>query len=82
MRNLFRREIYDLWFEAGNQAGVHRYDGQQLRCLAFPPQKVVNPYNNLFAVTVISSGKNNMIWFATYAGVFGYNGSDFTIITP
>jgi len=22
-----------------------------------------------------------MIWFATYAGVFGYNGSDFTIIT-
>ncbi|MBK8141823.1 MAG: diguanylate cyclase [Chitinophagaceae bacterium] len=34
----------------------------------------------LFAVTDISKGKNNMIWFGTYAGVFGYNGSDFTII--
>lgn len=70
----------DLWFEAGNKAGVYRYDGQQLHYLDFPPQKVLNPNDNLFAVTDISNGKNNMIWFGTYAGVFGYNGSDFTII--
>lgn len=70
----------DLWFEAGNKAGVYRYDGQRLHYLDFPPQKVLTPYDNLFAVTDISYGKNNMIWFGTYAGVFGYNGSDFTII--
>lgn len=70
----------DLWFEAGNEAGVYRYDGTRLHYLDFPPQKVLNAYDNLFAVTDISKGKNNMIWFSTYAGVFGYNGSDFTII--
>ncbi|PZR05346.1 MAG: diguanylate cyclase [Flavobacterium psychrophilum] len=70
----------DLWFEAGNKSGVYRFDGQQLHYLDLPPQKVLNPHDNLFAVTDISEGKNNMIWFATYAGVFGYDGNDFTII--
>lgn len=70
----------DLWFEAGIKDGVYRFDGQTLNYLAFPPHKVLNPYDNLFAVTDISKGKNNMIWFGTYVGVFGYNGSDFTII--
>lgn len=53
----------DLWFEAGNKAGVYRYDGQRLHYLDFPPQKVLNHYDNLFAVTDISNGKNNMIWY-------------------
>lgn len=70
----------DLWFEAGVKEGVYRYDGQKLNYLAFPPHKVLNLYDNLFSVTGISEGKNNMIWFSTYAGVFGYNGSDFTIL--
>jgi ligand-binding sensor domain-containing protein len=70
----------DLWFEAGIKEGVFRYDGQKINYLAFPSHKVLNPYDNLFAVTSISKGKNNMIWFGTYAGIFGYNGSDFTII--
>jgi ligand-binding sensor domain-containing protein len=70
----------DLWFEAGIKEGVYRFDGKKLIYLAFPPHKVLNPYDNLFAVTDISKGKNNMIWFGTYAGVFGYNGSDFSII--
>jgi ligand-binding sensor domain-containing protein len=70
----------DLWFEAGIKEGVYRFDGQVLNYLAFPPHKVLNPYDNLFAVTGISKGKNNMIWFGTYAGVYGYNGSGFTII--
>lgn len=70
----------DLWFEAGIKEGVYRFDGQELNYLAFPPHKVLNPYDNLFAVTSISKGKNNMIWFGTYAGVFGYNGNGFTII--
>jgi len=70
----------DLWFEAGNKSGVYRYDGQQLHYLDLPPQKILNPNDNLFAVTDISHGKNNMVWFSTYAGVFGYNGRDFTIM--
>lgn len=70
----------DLWFEAGNKAGVYRYDGQRLQYLALPPQKALNYSDNLFAVTDISNGKNNRIWFGTYAGVFGYNGKEFRII--
>lgn len=70
----------DLWFEAGNNSAVYRYDGKRLHYLELPPQKVLNPNDNLFAVTDIVNGKNNMIWFATYAGVFGYNGNNFTII--
>ena len=70
----------DLWFEAGTKEGVYRYDGQKLSYLPFPPDKVLNHYDNLFAVTSISNGKRNMIWFGTYAGVFGYNGTGFTII--
>lgn len=70
----------DLWFEAGTKEGVYRYDGQKLHYLAFPPHKALDPSDNLFAVTSISKGKNNMIWLATYAGVFGYNGNDFAII--
>ncbi|WP_449495059.1 ligand-binding sensor domain-containing protein [Belliella filtrata] len=70
----------DLWFEADNKSGVYRYDGHELHYLDLPPQKVINLSDNLFAVTDIASGKNNMIWFATYAGIFGYNGNDFTIV--
>ncbi len=70
----------DLWFEAGTNEGVYRFDGQELNYLAFPPPKILNSYDNLFAVTCISRGKNNMMWFGTYAGVFGYNGNEFTII--
>ncbi len=70
----------DIWFEAGTKEGVYRYDGQKLNYLAFPQQKVHNHYDNLFAVTSISKGKKNMIWFGTYAGVFGFDGNGFTII--
>ncbi len=70
----------DLWFGAGIKEGVYRFDGQKLTYLAFPPHKVLNLHDNLFAVTSISEGKNNRIWMSTYAGVFGYDGSDFTII--
>lgn len=69
----------DLWFAAGNKEGAIRYDGRTLNYLAFPIPKVINP-NNLYAVTSISSGRNNRFWFGTYSGVFGYNGRNFTII--
>ncbi len=76
----WKKEEKDLWFHGGNHAGVYRYDGQSMHFLAFPTHKTINLYDNLYAVTSLSKGKNNMIWIGTYAGVFGYNGSNFTII--
>ena len=69
----------DLWFDAGTRQGVYRYDGQKIHYLPFPNPKNINS-GNTYAVTSISKGRNNMRWFGTYAGVFGYNGSEFTII--
>lgn len=69
----------DLWFNAGTQQGVYRHNGQQLNYLAFPNPKDIGT-GNLYAVTAISKGKNEMVWFGTYAGVFGFNGNQFTII--
>ena len=69
----------DLWFAAGNASSVFRYDGKQLHRLDLPPQKVLHSNDNLFAVTDISKGQDR-IWFATYAGVFGYNGREFSLI--
>lgn len=78
--NSWMKSDDDLWFEAWTQEGVYRYDGQRFYYLDFPPHKRINSNDNLFAVTSISKGKNKMIWFGTYAGIFGYNGSGFTII--
>lgn len=78
--NAWKKSDKDLWFEAGIKEGAYRFDGQKLIYLEFPPHKVLNHHDNLFAVTDISYGKNNMVWLATYAGVFGYDGYEFTII--
>ncbi len=80
LQSQWMKSDQDLWFGAWIKEGVYRFDGQKLNYLAFPPHKVLNLYDNLFAVTSISQGKNNMIWFGTYAGVFGYNGNEFEII--
>jgi ligand-binding sensor domain-containing protein len=69
----------NLWFNAGTNQGVYRYDGQQMNYLAFPNPKDIGT-GNLYAVTGISKGKNKMVWFGTYASVFGYNGNQFTTI--
>jgi len=69
----------DLWFGAGNTTGVYRYNSKNINYLELPISKIINP-NNPFHVTGISYGKNNLIWIATYAGVFGYDGNQFTII--
>lgn len=78
--NEWKKFNNDLWFKAGKKEGVFRYDGHTLNYLAFPPHKILNIYDNLFATTAISKGKKNKIWFATYAGIFGFNGINFEII--
>jgi len=69
----------DLWFDAGTRQGVYKFNGQRLNYLPFPNPKNITS-GSTHAVTSISKGRNNMLWFGTYAGVFGYNGSEFTII--
>lgn len=78
-KNEWKKSDTDLWFYNGNKEGVYRFDGQKLYYLAFLNPKVINPGSPYF-ITSISNGKNNMLWMGTYAGVFGYNGSQFTII--
>lgn len=68
-----------LWFEAGTNQGVLRFDGKHMDYLAFPNSLDANS-GNTYAVTGITHGINNTVWFATYAGVFGYNGKEFTYI--
>ena len=51
----------------------------KLNYLAFPDPKIINR-ENVYFVTCLSEGKNNMLWMGTYAGIFGYNGKQFTII--
>ncbi len=77
--NKWIKKEKDLWFPAANKEGIYRFDGQELNYLAFPNPKVINSQNKYF-VTSLSKGRNNKLWIGTYAGVFGYNGSDFTII--
>lgn len=78
-KNQWMKSDHDLWFGAGIKEGVYRFDGYKLSYLAFPDPERINP-NNLYGVTDFSKGKSNMIWFGTYAGVFGYNGKEFRII--
>jgi len=75
----WRKSDADLWFSAGTREGVFRYDGQQIRYLPFPnPRTSVT--GSAYAVTGFSPGKSNVLWISTYAGVFGYNGDNLTII--
>ncbi|MFD2918210.1 two-component regulator propeller domain-containing protein [Terrimonas rubra] len=77
--NEWKKTDFDLWFSAGTKQGVNKYDGQKLNYLAFPDPVTV-PGGNTYAVTSFSKGKHNMQWIGTYAGVFGYNGSNMTIL--
>ncbi|WP_121666165.1 ligand-binding sensor domain-containing protein [Mesonia aquimarina] len=75
----WQKTTHDLWFHAGNRAGVIRYDGQHLNYLAFPLSPNIQ-FDKTYHVTGFATGKNNMLWMGTYAGVFGYNGRNFSII--
>jgi ligand-binding sensor domain-containing protein len=79
LQNVWTKTESDLWFDAGIKQGIYKYDGQKLNFLAFPNPKNLNS-GNLYAVTSLSKGKNDMLWIGTYAGVFGYNGNQLTVI--
>jgi len=78
-QNAWTKSDTDLWFSAGNNAGVYRYDGKILSYLAYPKAKTIN-HDNVYHTTGFAKGQNRMLWMATYAGIFGYNDNYFTII--
>ena len=67
----------DLWFNAGNEAGVYRFDGNGLTYLTFP---IVGDRYHQYATTDFSRTADGNIWIATYSAAFNYDGSSFKVI--
>ena len=63
----------DLWFYAGEEDGINRFDGINMNYLIFPKHKNKNP-DNTYGVTDISKDKYGEVWIATYAALFNYDG--------
>lgn len=63
----------DLWFYAGEEDGINRFDGKEMNYLIFPKPKNEDP-DNTYGVTDISKDKDGKVWIATYAALFSYDG--------
>lgn len=63
----------DLWFYAGEEDGINRFDGMNMNYLIFPKPKNDNP-NKSYGVTGISKDKVGKVWIATYSALFHYDG--------
>lgn len=68
----------DLWFYAGEEDGINRFDGINMNYLIFPKPKNENP-DNTYGVTDISKDKDGKVWIATYAALYNYDGKMATI---
>lgn len=77
-QNGWEKADYNLWFTAGNNAGVYQNDGQILNYLALPVPKDENR-NNSYGVTGISKGQDGKVWIATYAVLFNFDGKAINI---
>ena len=62
-----------LWFYAGEEDGINRFDGMNMNYLTFPKPKNIDPYNS-FGVTGVSTDKEERVWIATYSALFSYDG--------
>ncbi|EMQ95169.1 Two-component system sensor histidine kinase/response [Xanthomarina gelatinilytica] len=63
----------NLWFYAGEEDGINRFDGINMNYLIFPKPKNDNP-NKSYGVTDISKDKDGIVWIATYSTLFNYDG--------
>ncbi|MFT6923268.1 MAG: ligand-binding sensor domain-containing protein [Crocinitomicaceae bacterium] len=68
-----------LWFNAGDSAGVYRYNGEEVGYFELPVQAGYSKFRT-FGNTGLSTGKKGNLWIATYEAVFGYDGKAFEII--
>ncbi|MDA3615253.1 ligand-binding sensor domain-containing protein [Polluticaenibacter yanchengensis] len=62
----------DLWFYAGEEDGINRFDGKNMNYLIFPKPGNGSP-DNSYGVTDISIEQDGKVWIATYAALFNYD---------
>lgn len=67
----------NLWFPAGPQDGIYRFDGIRMNYVTFPKPKNEKP-DHSYGVTDISIGKDSVVWIATYTALFNFNGKTIT----
>jgi len=68
----------NLWFYAGEEDGINRFDGMNMNYLIFPKPKNDNP-NKSYGVTGISKDKDAKVWIATYSALFNYDGKTISV---
>jgi len=62
----------DLWFYAGEEDGINRFDGDKMNYLIFPKPQT-KEFGNTYGVTDISKDNDGKVWIATYAALFNYD---------
>lgn len=64
----------DLWFYAGEEDGINRFDGMRnMNYLIFPKPVNDDPYKS-YGITGISKDNEGKVWIATYSALFNYDG--------
>lgn len=68
----------ELWFNAGEEDGINRFDGINMHYLIFPKPNNTTA-DNSYGVTDIAESKDGKVWIATYAALFNYDGKQVNI---
>jgi len=68
----------DLWFYAGEEDGINRFNGMNMNYLIFPKPKNDNP-NKSYGVTGLSEDKEERIWIATYSALFNFDSKEINL---
>lgn len=68
----------ELWFNAGEEDGINRFDGINMHYLIFPKPNNTTA-DNSYGVTDIAKSKDGKVWIATYAALFNYDGKQVNI---
>ena len=83
-KNAWQSGKNDLWFKGDEmggysgmegERGVYRYDGTKLNYHVFPITQKQDEQFFYSVSTPFVKGKNGMVWFGTYGGVIGYDGT-------
>lgn len=69
-----------LWFYAGEEDGINRFDGKNMNYLVFPKPESIDPYNS-FGVTGISKDSRERVWIGTYSALFCYDGKEVDVFS-
>lgn len=68
----------DLWFTAGNNEGINRFDGVNMNYLVFPKPRIESP-DVFYTATDIAKDKQGKVWIATYTALFSYDNKNVVV---